>query len=501
MPDHEAAPHPASAGKELPVEERRSHASSLGCTPAPSNRPGMELGLLQMASEAHVRLPLWQAARTAEQVGRVTVKSSATRSPTRLAGKGNEAGIPCIALGSPVAPGTNRPGGRRQRGLPPQTGFGQSARRRSRTLPSGSGKERPRKPGTGRCSAIEYLDSVHPRFGWTHGRQLGHVNRLGGDRVRDWTRQLLRRAASPESLDGDSVSRPSGPSGPGERGSGLRADAGAPTQSSDSRGPAVPTEGRRESLHSCHKEKPLDVALRAVPLGPALLREGAQVGSAVFQRFAAGRSREGGWSGCRSCRSRRFAGGTGFGSEQERQPPHARTGHFGAASQGASAPRRCGRATTTARHGKPSIGEAHGSIGRPTGGNAGRTQRTSQRTKALRSRKPRKRCAVPPRSRGATTRRRRRDQRREGKCRGGPVPRAESSFAMPPFPGLPGKDGGVELGWRTRLTRDSCCGGESSEGCDAIGKGHGKPNAFPGATAPAREFFGVLATSAAAAGW
>jgi hypothetical protein len=333
------------------------------------------------------------------------------------------------------------------------------------TLPSGSGKEQPRELATGFCSAVECSTSARPRFG-------------KDARTEDLDMPTASAGGATRNLTGDTVSRPPGPSGPGERSQGLRTTAGAPTQPSGCQGPAGPMEDRQESPHSCHKEKPLDVALHADPLGTALLREGAQVGSAVFQRFAAGRSREGGWSGRGSCRSSRFADRTGLGPEQGERPPHARMARFGAPRQDASASRRRARATTTTRHEEPSIGQAQGSIGRPAGGNAGRTQRTSQRTKALRSRKPSERRTFPPRSRGRTTRRERRDQRREGRSCGGPVPRVGPSFTRTPCPGLPGKGEQLKLGSKERLTRGSCCGGESSEGCDATGKGHGKPVCF-----------------------
>lgn len=41
-------------------------------------------------------------------------------------------------------------------------------------------------------------------------------------------------------------------------------------------------------------------------------------------------------------------------------------------------------------------------------------------------------------------------------------------------------------GLKERLTRYSCCKGKSFEGCDATGKGHGKPISFPGAR-PSRD--------------
>lgn len=59
-----------------------------------------------------------------------------------------------------------------------------------------------------------------------------------------------------------------------------------------------PYEDRTGSPRIHHQAKPLHVALQGDPLGSALLREEAQVGSAVSPRRAAGRSREGGWSRC-----------------------------------------------------------------------------------------------------------------------------------------------------------------------------------------------------------
>lgn len=145
----------------------------------------------------------------------------------------------------------------------------------------------------------------------------------------------------------------------------------------------------RESPRLCHKEKPLDVALHVDPLGPTLLREGAQVGSAVSPRFAAGRSREGGWSGCLTlpfrlaCQSDGLRPGAGKGAHRT----GARDTSVSRARE-LRPPSRCERATTTRGMRQPSIGEAHGSIGRPPSGNAGWTQRTSQWTKALRSSDP-----------------------------------------------------------------------------------------------------------------
>ena len=54
-------------------------------------------------------------------------------------------------------------------------------------------------------------------------------------------------------------------------------------------------------------------------------------------------------------------------------------------------------------------------------------------------------------------------------------------FVSQPCSGLPGKEWRSARGQKERLTRYSCCEGESFEGCDAIGKGHGKPISFPGA--------------------
>jgi hypothetical protein len=107
----------------------------------------------------------------------------------------------------------------------------------------------------------------------------------------------------------------------------------------------------RESPRLCHKEKPLDVALHVDPLGPTLLREGAQVGSAVSPRFAAGRSREGGWSGCLTlpfrlaCQSDGLRPGAGKGAHRT----GARDTSVSRARE-LRPPSRCERATTTARH-------------------------------------------------------------------------------------------------------------------------------------------------------
>lgn len=107
----------------------------------------------------------------------------------------------------------------------------------------------------------------------------------------------------------------------------------------------------RESRRSCHKEKPLDVAPRVDPLGPTLLREGAQVGSAVSSRFAAGKSREGGWSGCNTlpfrlaCQSDGLRPGAGKGAQRVRA-----RGTSVSRAREFRPPSRCKQATTTARH-------------------------------------------------------------------------------------------------------------------------------------------------------
>lgn len=138
----------------------------------------------------------------------------------------------------------------------------------------------------------------HPRFGRTQRRAPGTPNHFGGRESREKPRRRHDRQAA----------RNCGPSGSRNR-------AGTTQRSSDQSKCAKAVFGPRRNCgfvrgwtrianYPCHKERSLDVALRVGPLGPTLLREEAQVGSAVSRRFAAGRSREGDWLGCKDLTSR-----------------------------------------------------------------------------------------------------------------------------------------------------------------------------------------------------
>lgn len=205
-------------------------------------------------------------------------------------------------------------------------------------MPSGKGNGAPWGPGQAVASSAS---SSAPRIHASAGCDDGHSSNT--TRFGDW------RA-------GDTLERRLGfkiahAFGLGGRRNDLRVRLAHQSSLRTAKDPWNRTWTWRESPRSCHKEKPLDVAPRVDPLGPTLLREGAQVGSAVSPRFAAGKSREGGWSGYQplpfrlACQSDGLRPGAGRGAHRVR----ARGTSVSRAWE-LRPPLRCEQATTTARH-------------------------------------------------------------------------------------------------------------------------------------------------------
>jgi len=112
-------------------------------------------------------------------------------------------------------------------------------------------------------------------------------------------RHSLRRRARPRAAGQGHRPMTAGPSGPRRRDAlAFGPERSALPLFSERRGSWVMSDDRAESPRIRHHAKPLDVALHVAPSGSALLREEAQVGSAVSARLAVSGSREGGWSGC-----------------------------------------------------------------------------------------------------------------------------------------------------------------------------------------------------------
>jgi len=246
--------------------------------------------------------------------------------------------------------------------------------------------------------------------------------------------------------------------------------------------------------------RPLDVALRVDPLGSALPREEAQVGSAVSQRLAAGRSREGGRSGSTNLPRRlarqldglRLEAGNGNHRTRARAPRCPRPV--------ASATGRCERATTTTRHAETLKWQSpreHRALVR--------LQRRSNATDFTADQGPeveRTRKSGPVRRTPLAGSARRHGwkggQRREGNGGGEPAPRS-THVPRDGTASTTRREHHTARDRKDRLTPHSFCEGESSEGCDANGKGQGKPSAFPGAAARPGGLFGARRANAVAA--
>ena len=171
------------------------------------------------------------------------------------------------------------------------------------------------------------------------------------------------------------------------------------------------------------------------------------------------------WSGQRYSPTNRFAGEKGFGPVSARSPRPARRPR--ALVRGRRELRQAARGRTTTRRnggGRPTRGEAQGSIGRQSGGNARQSQRILRRTKTLRSSKPRSQPRQHPVRGGRRRGRPNGTRRREGIDRGDPGSTVGYRSTQRGSPGSPGMHRRAGRDRRERLTRHSYRGRESSEG-------------------------------------
>jgi hypothetical protein len=141
-------------------------------------------------------MPHGTKAQRAERVRRVTVKSSATRIPTRPAVEGNGLSDRRLAQVRSGPPRASRLGGRQRQGSPPPASLGQPDEAHLQAQPNSCGSGQARESGKGiapltgssapRVRASAGRDDGHPddgiRFGGYRGQEILAVARHAGCR-------------------------------------------------------------------------------------------------------------------------------------------------------------------------------------------------------------------------------------------------------------------------------------------------------------------------------